>query len=273
MSDVATKTAPSRALQWAAIGLASTVWISAGIFGVYILIFFGGALLDGNVERWNTSLPGLYSPETLGATAAIGAHFVAGGIILMLGPLQLIEGLRRKAPAFHRWTGRLYVLTSLTAGIGGCLFIVLKGTIGGLPMDVGFGLYGILMVLAAVQTVRHARARRFERHRLWALRLYALAIGSWLYRMEYGFWFLLFGGAGHTNTFDGPLDIVMAFFFYIPNLIVADVLFHTRRRTVGKGVQRLITVILLAATAFVVLATFEFTRQAWAPAILRSLAE
>ena len=35
-------------------------------------------------------------------------------------------------------------------------------TIGGLVMDVGFGLYGALMVLAAIQTFRYARARSLD---------------------------------------------------------------------------------------------------------------
>jgi len=54
-------------------------------------------------------------------------------------------------------------------------------------MDVGFILYGFLMIVAAVETIRHAKSKRFERHRVWALRLYLLVIASWLYRMEYEF--------------------------------------------------------------------------------------
>lgn len=29
-------------------------------------------------------------------------------------------------------------------------------------------------------------------------------------------------GLGHTGHFSGPFDIVMAFFFYVPNLLVAE---------------------------------------------------
>jgi hypothetical protein len=64
-----------------------------------------------------------------------------------------------------------------------------------------------LMVLAALETVRHARQRCFDEHRAWAIRLFALTIGSWLYRMDYGFWWLITHGAGHTRSFDGAFDI------------------------------------------------------------------
>ncbi|APO76998.1 hypothetical protein AM571_PA00111 (plasmid) [Rhizobium etli 8C-3] len=51
-----------------------------------------------------------------------------------------------------------------------------QGTIGGRLMDVGF---------------RHLR-RVDGVARAWAFRLFSLTIGSWLYWMEYGLWFLLF---------------------------------------------------------------------------------
>jgi len=131
-------------------------------------------------------LPGLYQ-EGSTSTKGIGLHFAVGGIILVLGSIQLIEAIRVRYSAFHRWVGRVYVLCSLLAAVGGLAFIFIKGTIGGTVMNMGFALYGLLMLVCSVETFRHARAGRMEQHRAWALRLYALAIGSWLYRMDYGF--------------------------------------------------------------------------------------
>ena len=209
-------------LRWSGIALVATVWASATLFGLYILAFYAGALAEGDLARWNEVLPRIYERDTPLATASIALHFAAGGLILVLGCIQLINAVRRHFPTVHRWLGRVYVAASMLAGVGGLTFIATKGAIGGTVMDIGFGLYGLLMVLAAVQTLRHARARRMELHRAWAVRLFALAIGSWLYRMDYGFWLLLADGAGHTDTFRGPFDHVMAFFFYLPNLLVAE---------------------------------------------------
>ncbi len=96
-------------------------------------------------------------------------------------------------------------------------------------MNIGFSIYGALTAIAAVATFWHARSKRFEQHRAWAIRLFALVIGSWLYRMDYGFWHLLGHNMGHTPTFDGGFDVVMAFFFYIPNLIVAEAFIRARQ--------------------------------------------
>ena len=248
--------------------LVATVWISALLFGLFILSFYFVALMEGNTDQWNQVLPGLYDSTTKSATIGIGIHFAAGGIILILGCIQLIDKVRETYPAVHRWLGRVYVLACLVTSIGGLTFIFIKGTIGGLVMDVGFAGYGILMFWAAIETFRHAKARRFENHRAWAIRLFALAIGSWLYRMDYGFWLLFTGGFGHTDTFDGPFDYFMSFFFYLPNLLVAEV-FIRRQQLLHSPITKWLAVSgLYVATAFLILATYFFTIRLWGAAIV-----
>lgn len=258
------------AFRWSGVALVCTVWISATLFGFYIVAFYVGALGDGQVAKWNQNLPGLYEPHSPAATAGLGLHFLAGGVILILGCIQLIRRVRTRWPALHRWLGRIYVSAALLAGLGGLTFILVVGTIGGSIMDVGFGLYGALMVLAAVQTYRYARARSLKLHRAWALRLFALAIGSWLYRMDYGFWLLLGGGRGHTHDFHGPFDHVMAFFFYLPNLLVVEA--FIRAQSAASPKIRLAAAGLFAGvTGFLLLGTYYFTKLYWGPAILHRL--
>ncbi|WP_114952461.1 DUF2306 domain-containing protein [Sphingosinicella terrae] len=258
-------------LRWSGTALAATAWLSAALFGAYIVFFHVGAAALGRPAEWNSVLPGLFAAEARLATAGIAAHFVAGAILLLLGPIQLIGAVRRAAPAFHRWTGRLYVASALVAGLGGLAFILAKGTIGGPVMDIGFGLYGALVVAAAIETYRHARARRLERHRAWAIRLFALAIGSWLYRMAYGLWFAIGDSAGHASDFRGPFDLVMDFAFYLPNLAVAELFIRARAAPARRTLQTASAGLLAAAAALLALATWEFARLAWLPGIAHRL--
>ncbi len=254
--------------RWSALTLGATVWTSALLFGLYILAFYAAAIVEGEVQTWNEGLPGLYEPDKEAATTGIGLHFAAGGIILILGCVQLLENVRRRFLRLHRWLGHLYIGASIVAALGGLTFIAVNGTIGGTVMDIGFSLYGILMLVAAIETIRHARAKRLSHHKVWALRLFALAIGSWLYRMDYGFWFMLADGVGHTNDFRGPFDRVMAFFFYLPNLLVVEVWTRTPRLTYSPVTRTLAAVVLLLATAFLVIGTYYFTKYEWGPAIV-----
>lgn len=254
--------------RWAGILLVTTVWISAGLFGLYILAFYAAPLYSGNVERWNNMLPGLYAKNSVAATTGIGLHFATGGVILVLGSLQLIKAVRIRYPALHRWVGRVYVVASLLAAVGGVTFIITKGTIGGTVMNIGFFLYGLFMFIAAIETWRHAVAGRIAKHRAWALRLYALAIGSWLYRMDYGFWLLLADGLWHNEAFTGPFDRVMAFFFYLPNLLVAEGFIRARVHKTSAALNLSATLLLLFMTTFLLIGTYYFTKFYWGPAIV-----
>src|SRR6267142_2391789 len=73
------------ALRWSARALMSIVWISAAIFGLYIIAFYAGAVSDGAPDRWNQALPRLYEPHEMLATIGIGVHFATGTIVLLLG--------------------------------------------------------------------------------------------------------------------------------------------------------------------------------------------
>ena len=111
-------------------------------------------------------------------------------------------------------------------------------------------------------------ARAIERHRAWAIRLFALAIASWLYRMEYGLYLGLMGGTGHTDDFRGWFDYIMAFAFYVPNLIVAE-LFIRHPVTTWPGPARgALAVVCLTVAGLVGIATWFFVDHVWLPKIV-----
>lgn len=273
MSEMVAKTPAAGSgrvvLKWATVALVATVWVSSLLFGLYILAFYMGAVFEGDLAVWNTgTLPDLYEQGEPAATAGIGVHFALGAIILILGSIQLVGWVRTRFPRFHRWVGRVYVGACFLTAVGGLTFIAVSGTLGGTVMNIGFGLYGLLMLISSVETYRHARAGRFEQHNLWSWRLYALAIGSWLYRMEYGFWFVAVGFVGTTKQFTGVVDWIMAFFFYVPNLILVEILWRARHKQKSTAVQAGASVVFLLATFVLLFGTYFFASQIWLPTIL-----
>jgi uncharacterized membrane protein len=263
---------PPQGLRWSAIGLVAASWISAACFGLYIVAFYLGAIPAGRMQQWNDNLPGLYEKTNVLSQGAMTAHLAAGAIVLMLGPIQLIARVRNRWPALHRWLGRVYVIASAAAGAGGLAFIFSKGTIGGGPMNAGFGLYGALMLIASLQAWRYARARRFDIHRRWAVRLFALTIGSWLYRMDYGFWLIAMHRIGHNEGFTGPFDVVMSFFFYLPNLAVAEAYLRAQHISKNPVVRGAVLAALNLATLVVAVGTYYFVRFYWGPGIVNTIA-
>lgn len=198
-------------------------------FALYAIDFGQAGLRDDLTEPHY-----LRSPQ-MAANLAIFAHMITGAVITVLVPFQLISPLRRRASWLHRFSGRFIAIAAIITALGGLIYIPMRGTVGGWPMDLGFTLYGLLTLIAALQTLRHARARRMTQHQAWALRFFWLAIGSWLYRVHYGLWYLATDGLWSNPDFTGAFDLMQNFAFYLPYLIGVEVYFVRKRYRVAES--------------------------------------
>lgn len=261
------------AVRWTGASLAAVAWASGALFALYILAFYGGALFDGATGQGIPSeqAPRIWDPAELRASVGIGLHLLAGIVLLALGPIQLVAPLRSRWPSLHRWSGRVYASAAIVAGAGGLVFILAKGTIGGTPMDIAFAIYGLALIVAAGSAVRHARARRFDAHRAWAIRLFALVVGSWLYRIEYTAWRVFAGGLGHTAAFDGPFDTAMLYFFFVPNLLLAEAFVRARKNGASWALQAGTVLAMAGTAAALAVLTYFLTLRAWGPPIAHRL--
>lgn len=155
--------------------------------------------------------------------AAMMLHILTGTVLVALVPLQLIRGLRRRYNCFHRSMGAALIALALITGLAGMTYIPLRGTIGGPVMSVGFFLYGLCLFTAALMLAHMALVGDRAGHWAWGLRLFWLALGSWLYRVHYTIWYLLTGGLGSEPDFSGPFDLVQNFAFFVPYLLAVQV--------------------------------------------------
>lgn len=174
-----------------------------------------------------TATSRLYIPRATGSNLAIYGHVALGGLITVLAPLQLIPQIRRRTPRLHHAIGYMVGTLALLTALGGLVYILRNGTIGGPLMNLGFAVYGLLMIWAAQKTLRYARARD-PRHRDWALRLIVLVLGSWLYRVHYALWYVTTGGLASTPQFTGLFDQVQNFAFYLLYLLILELWLRRR---------------------------------------------
>lgn len=194
------------------------VWALVLPFVIYALAFgWRGIVADPGGASY------LFDTPSRAAELALAAHMLSGAVITGLVPLQVLPALRRRWLGVHRVLGRCLTTLAVLTALGGLAFIMLVGTIGGPLMNVGFGIYGVLMLLAAWQAVRFARAGNIALHRIWALRFAVLALASWLYRLHYGLWYAVTDGLGSTPAFTGPFDQIQVFAFYVPYLLLLEV--------------------------------------------------
>lgn len=162
---------------------------------------------------------------------SISTHMLFGAALTALAPLQLLMGWSKKWMKAHRIIGYIFTLAAILTSIGGFVYVGIHGTTGGMPMNIAFSVYGVLLLTATYQTIQFARQKEISKHNEWALRLFILAMGSWFYRICYGFYFTVDpSGSGHTDDFHGLFDLIMNFGFFIPPLILLEIYFYLNKR-------------------------------------------
>ena len=152
---------------------------------------------------------------------AISLHIVGSILALALGPFQFLPRLRRRNLNVHRWIGRLYLVGVLAGGSSGLYLAAFS--YGGWITHLGFGSLAVLWLATGLLAYRAIRARRIEVHRHWVTRNFALTFAGVMLRL----WMpvLLVGGMPFDVAYQG-----VAWLCWVPNLVVAEVIFRASRR-------------------------------------------
>jgi hypothetical protein len=150
------------------------------------------------------------------------AHAGFAATALLIGWAQFLGGVRRRWPAAHRWTGRVYASAVLCGGAAG--LVLALGATTGMVSTMGFGALAVVWVGCTAQGWRYAWARDFAEHRRWMIRSFALTLAAVTLRI-----YLPLSGALGLNMILSYRAI--SFLCWVPNLMIAEVLLATRWRT------------------------------------------
>lgn len=275
--------------------LSATVWASMSVWGVWIAVFYSTAVRNKNWHNMNIIFPDMWTEGYPIASTAIAVHLLGAVVMAVAGAIQLVKYIRSHYAVVHRWIGRLYIVASIVASVGGLVFILFKGSYGGREADVAFGIYGAYFLFCGIQCYYQAAIKKdFTRHKLWAWRLYALSLASWVYRADYYWWMLIFGrfftprrtlvlylmvicslAQGHkgwtwlhNEATTGLFDYFVNWAFYVPNLIIVEVVFRW-----GENAQlttkwaRILDVLYYVAWIMAVVFTLHAASQLWLPSV------
>jgi hypothetical protein len=208
------------------------------LFVVHIVSFYGRAAVQGDLTRWNKVLAVGYVPGDHIGNGVLAMHLLMAAIITFGGPLQLIPQIRSRAPSFHRWSGRAYMVTACVASASALyLMLVRDRVVGAFAQHLGVGLNAILIMFCAAMALRCALARQFAIHRRWAIRLFLLVSGVWFFRVGLFFWMLVNRGpvGFDPDTFQGPFLTFLSFAQYLLPLAVLEIYLYTQRRAGAAG--------------------------------------
>ena len=225
--------AANTALRWG-VGF----WWLAAVLGQWAFVAFmiaayDGATLTGHAENWNKVFiirGGWRAGDTIG-NLSFGIHTLLGAILTFGGALQLVRQIRARAMSFHRWAGRVFMVTALVTSVTGIHMKWIRGwefilSDPGYRIDaVGHSLDAVLIIIFAILAWRTAVGHDVSSHRGWALRAYIAANGQWFLRIGVFSWILLWGGRPvgiDTETFHGPFIVFWDFASFLLPLAILE---------------------------------------------------
>jgi uncharacterized membrane protein len=249
-----------------ALAASATAWFVVAALGqlaflVYVLGFYGGAALRGAPEDWNRVLTHGWIAGDLLGNLVVAGHLLFAAVVVAGGIVQLVPQVRQRAPKLHRWNGRVYVAASSLVACAGLVMVWTRGAAGALSQDIAININAFLILGFAVLAYRNARARRFDAHRRWALRLFLAVSGVWFFRLMLPLWIVVNQGpAGFDpETFQGPAITAISFLDYLLPLAVLQLYFRAQQAGAGArlamagglGVATLLTAAGIGAAAMI----------------------
>jgi hypothetical protein len=151
-------------------------------------------------------------------------HAGASGVALLLGPLQFIAAIRRRAPVVHRWIGRVYMLACIVGGfVGGVLAL---GASSGPIAVSGFFFLALAWLIATGMGWRAALKRDFATHKRWMIRSFALTFAAVTLRLYLLPAVLMDMGQAYQY---------IAWAAWVPNLLVVETWIAKRGRVMAAA--------------------------------------
>lgn len=207
------------------------------VFAFTVASFYGLTAARGHWQQWNRTMTHGNMPGHPVGNLVVAIHLASAVIILLSGAIQLIPLIRRRAPSFHRWNGRIYFVTAFAISLAGLYMLWFRGTVGDVTQHLGQSFDAVLIMLCAAMALRYALVRDFKTHRRWALRLFMVVSSALFIRAGFTLAFLLNHGPFGFDpaTFSGPFLTFMSFGQYLVPLAVLEIYLRTQDRAGAPG--------------------------------------
>lgn len=107
-------------------------------------------------------------------------HVVLGIVATVVGPFQFIPKIRNTYLKFHRQLGRVYIITTVLAGISGMYMAATSDV--NLTYMVGLFMLGFAWVTTSLMALISIKNRKVDLHKEWMIRSYIVTLAFTTYR-------------------------------------------------------------------------------------------
>lgn len=173
---------------------------------------------------------------------ALVTHIFTGSVMLSAAVLQLWPWLRAHHPRVHRWSGRVYVVSTIPTAVAA--LVVAQFPSAGVAQQVANTMMGTLLLTFTLLGYRAVRQHRFGDHREWMVRSTALAFSIVTNRFWSTFLIAVYVPGGLTDPdiqFGSPeiagAAAASAWVSFVVNLLFAEWWLHRKPKRRAR-VQR-----------------------------------
>ncbi len=170
-----------------------------------------------------TGLPPAMKLNFIANKPFIYGHIFASAVALLLGPFQFFTALRQRWTRFHRWSGRAYLGIGVLFG-GLCALYMSVHAYGGIVAKLGFAGLAVCWLYSGLQAFLAIRRGAVAEHRRWMVRNFSLTFAAVTLRLYIP-----------ASTMAGiPFEAaypVIAWIAWVPNLIIAELVFNGTKRS------------------------------------------
>src|ERR1700732_4282893 len=115
-----------------ALKVAARFWFVVTVIGQLALAFavasfYGLTALRGDYHGWK--ITNGYIPGVTKGNLAVVMHLISAVIVMLAGAIQLVPQVRNRFPVFHRWNGRIYMLTAVALSLAGLYIQWIRGSV------------------------------------------------------------------------------------------------------------------------------------------------
>jgi hypothetical protein len=175
----------------------------------------GFLLTKAESVRYSVYLPAFY------------IHIVTGSLVLITGIFQFSKRIRARYSAWHRSAGKVYIFVILIFTAPSGLVMALHAN-GGLAAGAAFALLALLWWFFTYNGFQHAIHKRWNLHREFMIRSYAMTFSAVTLRL-YSFFFALAGYRGES------IYIIVAWLSWVPSLVVVEIYLRQTINRVSKS--------------------------------------
>ncbi len=163
---------------------------------------------------------------------AIGLHMMAGAVINFLLPLQIYLGLTHKYVPVHRLIGLTGIIVAFTGAFVGTMFFLMYPdgeTKPAFSYQAG-SMYGVIMFYTVFKLCQTLVNRNYAAHQEWAVRLFVLAIGSYISRCFSGWHGLGIELWDFSDTTNVYLHFFRNWFFHLIPIMMVQFYYVMKHR-------------------------------------------